>query len=548
MLKTSVTGLVALAGMALKLYQWYFSRPLWLDEEMILLNARDRTFTELAGLLWLNQAAPIGWLALQHGVTATFGTSDRAVRALPVLFGIATIWVAWWMAARWLKPVAAAVLVALCGFAQWMTFYALEVKPYSADAFMALFLPALAIWAIEETAPTAQIDLRRTAVWWVAATLGQWLSFGATFVTPACALTLCATAWRRAGLRTACVVAAQGGVWLACFAVHYMLSIRVASGDEFLRKYWVAGFPPGAAGMSDALRWLIQQAQPIASHPGGTTLWWLFWVSAAYGIAVLLAKRPAMGVLLLSVPISASLLAVLRVIPLSDRLALWIIPALYAGVAVAAGDVFERIHAARSYRNWALIAVAIVFSTGAWLVVGNVVQLGEQRIIVYGDNHGLRDDRAVRMMMNQRQPGDVLLTNHYAEPAVWWYGDIDISDPNAGSHLADGAPLLRLEHVLFGLQGCRRRTQMRSLSTALAGAPRAIVYLGFASGVPPGFEPRVLHDLARLGTRVFYSPAGEDGMVAIYDLRHPPEPGSSDDLASLELSEGCIHARTARRW
>ena len=135
MTKPLVAGLLALAGTALKIYQWYFSRPVWLDEQMVLLNARDRTLTELMRPLWLDQAAPIGWMTLQHLVIAVFGSSDRAMRAVPVLCGIATIWVAWWMAMRWMRPLAAAVLVLAAASAslhlacsEWLTWAFLAVE------------------------------------------------------------------------------------------------------------------------------------------------------------------------------------------------------------------------------------------------------------------------------------------------------------------------------------------------------------------------------------------------------------------------------------
>jgi hypothetical protein len=284
-----------------------------------------------------------------------------------------------------------------------------------------------------------------------------------------------------------------------------------------------------------ALRWLFFQAEPVAAHPGATTLWWLFWTSAAYGFAVLLTRHPVMALVFLSVPVSAGLLALLRVVPLSDRLALWITPALYAGVAIAAGDVLDRL---RAPRRIAVMATAAIFSTGAWLVVINVIRLGEDRIIVSGDNHGLDDRRAVRILMNQRQPGDLLLTNHYSLPAMWWYGGVDIGDPNSGARLPDGSRLLKIEHVHFGVQGCRRATQMRSLATALAGAPRAAVYLGFASRVPPGFQERVLHDLAQLGSRVLYTRVGSEGLVAIFDLREPPPASeTTSGTSGPELAE-----------
>ena len=54
--------------------------PLWLDEETIALNLRDRTIADLAGALWLGQSAPLGWLAIVHAVIGALGTSEMALR------------------------------------------------------------------------------------------------------------------------------------------------------------------------------------------------------------------------------------------------------------------------------------------------------------------------------------------------------------------------------------------------------------------------------------------------------------------------------------
>ncbi|MGE5833811.1 MAG: hypothetical protein ACM4AI_04990, partial [Acidobacteriota bacterium] len=59
---------IALVGIAVDIYQWSGAPTFWLDEEMIALNFRDRSFAELSGALWLEQSAPYGWLVLQRAV------------------------------------------------------------------------------------------------------------------------------------------------------------------------------------------------------------------------------------------------------------------------------------------------------------------------------------------------------------------------------------------------------------------------------------------------------------------------------------------------
>jgi hypothetical protein len=537
-------GCAAVAGTALKVYQWYFSRPLWLDEQMTLLNVRDRTIPDLIGPLWMDQAAPLGWLALQRAVVTMIGTSDRDVRALPALFGIGTLWAAWWMARHSMKPLAAAIFVALCGISQWMTFYALEAKPYSADAFCALTLLAFGIWAGEGT-KERPVNLRRIFLWWGIASIAQWVSFAATLVTPACALVLFAIAWRRAGWRAAAAVAVQGLIWLVNFGAHYTLTIGVASHDPYLRNYWAPGFPPNDAGVTGALRWLMSQGEPLASHPGGTRLWIPFWLTVAYGVAAMLVKKPVMGLMILSMPVSGFLLAIFRVMPFTDRLALWTTPALYAAIVIAAGDVFERDDRPRSPRDWAGAVVAIACAVSAWVVCFDIFERGRQNVIIRGANHELDDGRGVRLLMSQREPGDVFLTAHLGLPAVWWYGPVSTAEPNRGRTFPeDGARLLEFSHRRFGAGGCRQDNRLAALSDALAGAPRVSVYLGFDSNNPRGLQQLVLDDLAELGTRVSYSRVASEGVSAIYDLRHPPD-GAGPRSYSLT---GCVAVQPAKRW
>src|SRR4029450_773278 len=97
-------AIVGAIGAALQTYQWAVGRPLWLDEEMIAINVRDRGLSGMAGSLWLSQSAPMGWLVMQHLIVLVLGGSEQALRLLPLLFNLATIATAVWMGRGGVSP------------------------------------------------------------------------------------------------------------------------------------------------------------------------------------------------------------------------------------------------------------------------------------------------------------------------------------------------------------------------------------------------------------------------------------------------------------
>jgi hypothetical protein len=167
-----IPSLIAVAGAALLILQWQWGRMLWLDEEMIAINLRDRSFTQLAGQLTLGQAAPYGGCRRARDPTHVRSRRTRTARNTAAVRPCAAD-------CRCVdRPplddtAGATTLVFLCAAGQWISFHALELKHYSADSCFGLLIPALAVWAIEKD---------RVLTWWIVAAVAQWFSNGALFV------------------------------------------------------------------------------------------------------------------------------------------------------------------------------------------------------------------------------------------------------------------------------------------------------------------------------------------------------------------------------
>lgn len=505
---------------------------------MIALNLRDRTLAELTGPLWLNQAAPLGWLWLQRALLLEFGSGERTLRALPVLFGIATMWLAFWAGRRWMGPAGAAIFTLLCSFGLYLSFFPLEVKQYSGDAFFGLLLPAFAIWALEPVESGGVLRWPRLLAWWLVASAGQWLAGGALFAAPACVAVIFVVVLQRAGLRNALRAVMPGILLVASFSIHYWLSMRHALQSEYLQSWWWHAFPPADAGLVQTITWLASQIPALAGNPGGTSMWLAFWIAAPAGAGLALRRRLSLGLLLIALPLSAFFFAALRLVPLEERLSLWLLPALYLAIALAAAQWRPRI--------------AIVVALIALIVCGDIVRTGVHRLRLRPrSNHNLDDRSGLRFLMAQRQPGDVLVTVRMGLPAVWWYAGVNVAPPNLGrTYQQDGAPVLEARHYWPGPE-CRAV----DLTAALDGRSRVLVYLGFDSRSPEGLQELVLDTLSARSRLTSYRKIAEEGLAAVFDLRQPPQswtvlvtrPGGMA-LKDVTRPAGCVGFFPGTRW
>jgi hypothetical protein len=535
--------LIAAAGVGIVLYQWASARPLWLDEEMIALNFRDRSFAALAGRLWLDQTAPLGWLALQRASLVVLGSSELALRAVPALFGALTILAALFIGQRWLTGAGSAVFLLLCSLGQWITFHAIELKSYSADTFWGIWLPALAVSAA--VASSSDVRRRGLLLWAIAAAIGPWFSLGALLVLPACFAVLTISLGRHPETFRPLVTAFS--LVIGSFALHYFLSIRPAQGNASLQEFWQFALPPRGAGVSGTIGWLFRQLEPFAMKPGGTAHAALFWSSAFLGVAFASASARLLGIAAGLVLLSGLALAGLRVMPIYERLSLWFLPALYLGIALFADRAVWFLQQKPLKRSWMNRAAAgLVFAMVAPVCI-DIAHRGIRDLRVgrpRTSNRDTDDRAAVAWLMQERLPGDILITTRHALPAIWWYGGVPISEAG-GRQFSDGGRILVAEHYTS-----HRVCRGRELDKAIDGRHRIQVYLGFVD-TPPGFDDLLLERLSTFGTITALRHFDGASRAAVID----PAASTGSNLFWEDSSrytgtwlEGCIAIGQGRAW
>lgn len=560
--------LLAIAGGGLVLSTWWLGRPLWLDEEMIALNIRDRTLAQLLEPLSLEQRAPYGWLAIERVTGSIFGFSDLVLRAVPVIFALVLLGAAAAIGKRWMTTAGASVLVALCAAGPWTFYHALELKHYSADMLFGLLLPAFAAFVTEAAAADARS--RRALAWWLTAAVGQWFANGALFVTPACALALCLYVWRTDGFARAVRFALYGFAWLACFALYYALTLRYTVSSQYMREFWAVAMLPQGAGVPELIAYVGERAALFAEKPGGAGWVAAFWVAAAGGF--LLSRRRTFGLTMATVPASMFLFGILRMVPIFERLSVWALPAAYVGIALGidagirplreafaatfgrrrpdANPPHQPIGTARPATLRARVIAGVAVAALSAAISVQVLQRGRGEFLAAyppDSNHQLDDRSAVQWLIARARPGDAVLTTKLATPALWWYGGGSVAPGASSSALAGGLTMIEV-----GFQPDPRACHGDELARALAPFDRVLVYLGFRfDDVPQGFDDLLLDRLAQLGQ--VSEPAVFPGVsrALVVDLRSAPgHPAGDAATSSGARLEGCLPVREpdAHRW
>jgi hypothetical protein len=398
-------ALVAL-GSVLRLCRWLHWRSLWLDEiylanSLITRSWHDLLFKPLED--W--QAAPPGFLALVHLTIGVFGTSERSLRLVSLLFGLASLPLALAVARRILSPGAALVATAMFVFLGPAIYYSNELKPYSCDAACSLAMTLAVLRLVER--PTSD----RAAAALAIGAVSIFLSYPAVFVL-AGAGTWSLWRLRRAadfeGLRRIRAVCLAWGV---IFVGEFLVFVRpFAQGPAHphLVDYWVARDAFMPLSVPAAVRWIFWCFRSIAADPGAM---WLNYPDAALaamivGVAVALRRRGKL--LLLAAPLPFVLLAsALRQYPLGDRLALFLVPQLL--LLIAAGI-------AHLWTNFAARVAAVALA-------GMILLPSAQRAMEYLQSPPGREEtlEIYRWMSEQWRKGDVIYLTHFAAPSFRYY-------------------------------------------------------------------------------------------------------------------------------
>jgi 4-amino-4-deoxy-L-arabinose transferase-like glycosyltransferase len=343
----SLLGLILALGAALRI-GFYLSRPsLSIDETMLGLELGTRSYSDLLQPLDYAQTAPFPFLWSIRLSGTWFGMNEFALRALPLLAGLAVPVLVWRVGRRLLPETAALAATGLAAFAPTLVEYSVTVKPYITDAAIALILVEITLGLLDHPE-----DARR---WWLLGAAGLLAVVGSV---PAPFLL--------AGVAAAIIIRTRDGVtvrrlticlaaWAATFLPLYLRLYRPVAMSDYMQLFWGGSFfePLRLAGWRLLGRSLVQalvaRPAPLGAILALTVLlgvgWWWLWRRRGRPVAALCGV-PLLGLLAASV---------FHRYPLTARLLLFTAPALLLGCAAAIAAIGEWRRAAGRVLAWATV-------------------------------------------------------------------------------------------------------------------------------------------------------------------------------------------------
>jgi hypothetical protein len=325
-------------GVFLRFVVYLFDRPYWMDEASLLGNLVETRVFDFSGPLHGDQLAPIGFMIIQRMIIGLLGVSGYVTRFLPLVCGIASLWLVRRLAFRWLSAPAALAALFMFALSDDLVYYSSEVKPYSSD-----LLYGLAILLVSSGLLDHPLCRRKFAVLGMLAAAAPWASFPSVFVIAGCGAVLIGMkVWHR-NWRDLLLLVVIAFAWAASFFLSYQASRALLHPATTMYVFWNFAFVPFPPRSTADLcttggiileifvnpLYLVPWSLPVYVVVLPVVLWLLG--------AVRLGRRQPEFFLFLVLPIVlAFCAAAARKYPFHGRLLIELVPAFYLMIAEGA--------------------------------------------------------------------------------------------------------------------------------------------------------------------------------------------------------------------
>ncbi len=356
-------------GAVLRLFQYASDTSLWFDELSIARNLVHRSTAQLLlEPLAYNQVAPVGFIVAEKLTTRVLGTSDLALRFLPLLCGLAALPLFLGLARRLLDGYAVPFAMGMFAIGAPFIRFSAEVKQYGGDLAATLALGLITL-GLRDGEPSRG----RCLFAGVAGVVFVWFSQATVFVMAGLGAALVLSWLLDRDRSTLRAIRTTVPIWAAASLAASVIGLRhISPGTRaFMLEFWTrrGGFFPWPVKQASDLLWLWDRVIQLFSDEMMLRYRWpaLYGALAVVGMA-LLWRRNRFGALVLLGPFAVTVVAaVAHLYPFRTRLVLFLLPSLVLAISQAADGA--RRAAARLHPAVGGLVMAALFAAPALALV-----------------------------------------------------------------------------------------------------------------------------------------------------------------------------------
>ena len=313
-------------GIVLRLRQFLFNRSLSFDESLVALNIIERSFLELAKPLDYKATAPIGFLMIEKLLVYIFGDHEYVLRFLPFFAGVISLLLFYEVAKRCVGLKGVIIALGLFALSDPLIYYSTELKQYSSDVTIGLFLCLIGISLLRQETLSYRVIVSSAIV-------GPTLilfSYPAVFTLAGIGVTLIAAALRDHSWKKLSQLLGVFLFWLLGFSTVYLLFLHSLANNDYFVDGWqdLGGFMPLVPSSLTQIRWFASNFFEIFRYPAGLALSGIGALAFLAGSTAFMKDKRRMFLMLISPIIFTLLASGLHKYPFSGRLILFIVPAL----------------------------------------------------------------------------------------------------------------------------------------------------------------------------------------------------------------------------
>lgn len=260
---------ILIMGIILRLFHYFYNRSIWMDEVYLSSSLLRLNYTDLANnALDYQQKAPLGFLWLVKFTINCFGNQETALRLIPLLAGILSLFLYQRVCRFFLKPWAQIIAMTLFAFAPAIIYHSVEIKQYATECLATIVALYLFISYQDST------DWKSRLAWGFAGALTLWFSYSVIFILAGMGAGMSLYALSKKDWKTFSINLIPFSLWLVSFFINYFLFTKKHAESEWI-VYWFKAydnFMPFPSHHLQDLKWFPSNFYKMLDYPLGLVL------------------------------------------------------------------------------------------------------------------------------------------------------------------------------------------------------------------------------------------------------------------------------------